>query len=135
MGSAKASAIWDSAITKLIMGGGGNSDDLRDLSALIGTKSETQLNESWGADGRRSVSSSAAESAILDPGRLRTLPFGTCILLLRSAPPILLALCKWTDRQDVPSFPLWRVGGRESVARGREEGRGRPLDQQTDLHC
>ena len=37
---------------------------------------------------------------ILEPARLRTLPFGTGVLLLRSAPPIILDLTRWTERPD-----------------------------------
>jgi type IV secretion system protein VirD4 len=37
---------------------------------------------------------------VLDTGRLRTLPFGTGVLLLRSAPPIVLDLTPWTHRKD-----------------------------------
>jgi type IV secretion system protein VirD4 len=35
---------------------------------------------------------------VLDAGRLRTLPFGQALLLLRSTPPILLRLEPWTRR-------------------------------------
>jgi hypothetical protein len=41
---------------------------------------------------------------ILEPGRLRTLPFGTAILLLRSARPILLTLRPWTKRKDAKAL-------------------------------
>ncbi len=97
-GQHDAAAIWDSAITKIILGGGSNADDLRDLSSLIGVRDETKLNASWGADGRKSVSSSTDEVPILGPGRLRTLPFGTGVLLLRAAAPIMLNLQPWTAR-------------------------------------
>jgi len=97
-GQHDAAAIWDSAITKIILGGGGNADDLRDLSALIGVRDETKLNASWAADGRKSVSSTTGEVQILGPGRLRTLPFGNGVLLLRAAAPIILSLQPWTAR-------------------------------------
>lgn len=99
-GKDDAEAIWDSAIAKLILGGSGNADDLRDLSALIGTREEKRPQESWGPDGRKSVSYSLSDRPILEPGQLRTLPFGNGVLLLRSAPPILLRLARWVDRPD-----------------------------------
>jgi hypothetical protein len=37
---------------------------------------------------------------ILTPSQLRTLPFGSGVLLLRAAPPIMLALDAWTGRPD-----------------------------------
>ena len=36
----------------------------------------------------------------MEPSRLRTLPFGTGVLLLRSARPIVLTLGQWVDRKD-----------------------------------
>ena len=36
----------------------------------------------------------------MGPSRLRTVPFGTAILLLRSARPIVLSLGRWVDRKD-----------------------------------
>jgi type IV secretion system protein VirD4 len=99
-GADGAAAIWDAAIVKVILGGSGNANDLRDLSSLIGTRQECRRNESWGPDGRRSTSMSTQEVPILDTGRLRTLPFGRGVLLLRSAPPITLDLQPWTARVD-----------------------------------
>lgn len=98
-GKDKASAIWDSAIVKIVLGGGGNADDLRDLSALIGTRREERTTVSYGANGR-SYSRSDEEKPILEPGRLRTLPFGYGLLLLRTAAPILMRMGPWTDRSD-----------------------------------
>ena len=47
---------------------------------------------------------------ILDTGRLRTLPFGQAVLLLlRSAPPILLHLQPWTRRRDAASLTVERA--------------------------
>lgn len=99
-GQQDAEAIWDSAIVKLVLGGSGNADDLRDLSALIGTREQQQVNTSWSYDGKRSFSMSTRDKAILEPGQLRTLRFGNAVLLLRSAPPIMLSLRAWTDRTD-----------------------------------
>ena len=102
-GQHESDAIWDAAIVKLILGGSGNADDLRDLSALMGTRDERRTTESWGPDGRRSGSMSSHEVPVLDTGRLRTLPFGQAILLLRSVPPIRLSLRPWTRRHDADS--------------------------------
>lgn len=111
-----AGAIWDAAIVKLILGGAGNAADLRDLSALIGTREQQRRSESWGPDGRRTVSTSSQEAPILEPGRLRTLPFGQAVLLLRSAAPILLQLTPWTRRPDAAALHLAR-GDTENALR------------------
>ena len=39
-GEQAAGAMWDAAITKIILGGGSNARDLADLSALIGERDE-----------------------------------------------------------------------------------------------
>jgi type IV secretion system protein VirD4 len=100
-GDHEGSAIWDAAIVKIILGGGTNARDLADLSALIGERDEQIISESHDHSGRRSTSHSIRRMPIMDAGRLRTLPFGTGVLLLRSAPPIALDLTPWTRRRDL----------------------------------
>src|SRR4051812_484488 len=103
-GHQEAAAAWDAAVVKVVLGGSANADDLRDLSALIGTRQQSRLSHSWGAEGRRSTSESTQEVPVLAPGDLRTLPFGSAILLLRSAAPIRLRLRPWTSRKDAPAI-------------------------------
>jgi hypothetical protein len=45
----------------------------------------------------------------MDAGRLRTLPFGTGVLLLRTAPPIVLDLHPWTARPDAKALAAART--------------------------
>lgn len=99
-GRDKAAAIWDSAIVKIILGGGGNAEDLRDLSALIGSHREERTTVSYGGLGGRSYSRTVEDKPILEPARLRTLPFGHGLLLLRTAAPIMMRLTPWTKRSD-----------------------------------
>ena len=92
-------AIWDSAIAKIILGGSTNADDLGDISRLIGEREVTEWSETraGGAAGR-SMSSVTRRRPILEPADLRRLPIGTGLLLLRSAPPIVMRLQPWTVR-------------------------------------
>lgn len=99
-GEHAASAIWDAAIVKLILGGGSNTRDLEDLSRLLGQREEKQTSTSRGADGRRTYSTTTTRVPILEPAQLRTLPFGNAIMLLRAAQPIDLAMNPWTSRAD-----------------------------------
>jgi type IV secretion system protein VirD4 len=94
-GDHEGSAIWDSAIAKVILGGGSNARDLADLAALIGDRDEQTANETRDHGGHRSTSYTTRQVPIMNSGRLRTMPFGTGILLLRSAPPIILDLQPW----------------------------------------
>ena len=97
-GDHAASAIWDAAIVKVILGGSSASKDLQELSTLIGERDEITDTVSIGDYGSRSLQRSTRRVAVMPPERLRTLPFGTGLVLLRSAPPIVTTLRAWTQR-------------------------------------
>jgi type IV secretory pathway TraG/TraD family ATPase VirD4 len=97
-GDHAASAIWDAAIVKVILGGSSASKDLQELSTLIGERDELTDTNSIGDYGSRSLQRSTRRVAVMPPERLRTLPFGTGLVLLRSAPPIVTTLRAWTQR-------------------------------------
>jgi type IV secretion system protein VirD4 len=97
-GEHQAGAIWDAAIVKLILGGGSNARDLDDLSKLTGQREDRQHSNNISGDGYRSWTTSTRDIPVMDTSRLRTLPFGTGMLLLRTAKPILLTLTPWTAR-------------------------------------
>jgi hypothetical protein len=91
----QAGAIWDASIVKIILGGASNSRDLQDLSTLIGERDEYTDSVTLGDHGTRSNQRSIRRVPILPPDRIRTLPFGTGITMLRSAPPIVTDLRAW----------------------------------------
>jgi type IV secretory pathway TraG/TraD family ATPase VirD4 len=99
-GEQAAAAMWDAATLRLILGGSAQPRDLQDLSAVCGERDDEVRNWSRGPDGGRTLSTSTRRIPILPPDVLRTLPFGTGILLARTAPPILLTMTPWTDRSD-----------------------------------
>lgn len=96
----QASAIWDASITKIILGGASNSRDLQDLSTLIGERDEFTDSVTLGDYGSRTNQRSIRRVPILPPDRIRTMPFGTGVVLLRSAPPIITDLIPWPKRPD-----------------------------------
>lgn len=96
----QASAIWDASIVKIILGGASNSRDLQDLSTLIGERDELTDSISIGDYGSRTSQRSVRRVPILPPDQIRTIPFGTGVLLLRSAPPIIADLNPWHRRSD-----------------------------------
>ena len=96
----QAGAIWDASIVKIILGGASNSRDLQDLSTLIGERDEYTDSVTLGDHGTRSNQRSIRRVPILPPDRIRTLPFGTGITMLRSAPPIVTDLRAWPTRPD-----------------------------------
>lgn len=97
-GDHAASTIWDASIVKVILGGASASKDLQELSVLIGERDERADTVSIGDYGQRSLQRSTRRVAVMPPERIRTLPFGTGLVLLRSAPPILTSLRSWTHR-------------------------------------
>lgn len=40
----------------------------------------------------------------MPPDTIRTLPFGTGLILLRAAPPVIAKLRMWTERPDAPKL-------------------------------
>jgi type IV secretory pathway TraG/TraD family ATPase VirD4 len=96
----QASAIWDAAIVKVILGGASGSRDLQDISHLIGERDEYTDSVTLGDHGSRSNQRSIRRIPILPPDQIRRMPFGTGIVLLRSAPPIITDLHPWPGRPD-----------------------------------
>jgi type IV secretion system protein VirD4 len=103
-GEQAAAAMWDAATLRLILGGSAQPRDLQDLSAVCGDRDEELRNWSRGPDGGRTWSTSTRRMPILPPAALRTLPFGTGVLLARTAPPIPLAMRPWTSRTDASAI-------------------------------
>ncbi len=95
-----AGAIWDASIVKIILGGASNSKDLHDLTTLIGERDEVTDSTTIGDHGSRSAQRSIRRVPIMPPDTIRTLPFGTALVLLRAAPPIVTRTRMWTDRPD-----------------------------------
>jgi type IV secretion system protein VirD4 len=95
-----AGTIWDSSIVKIVLGGGSNSRDLQDLSTLIGDRDESTDSTTIGDRGSRSAQRSIRRVAIMPPDTIRTLPFGTGLIMLRAAPPVVASLRMWTGRPD-----------------------------------
>lgn len=99
-GDNAAGAIWDSSIVKIVLGGASNSRDLQDLSTLIGERDEATDSTTVGDRGSRSAQRSIRRVATMPPDTIRTLPFGTGLILLRAAPPVIAKLRMWTERPD-----------------------------------
>ncbi|SFS16440.1 TraM recognition site of TraD and TraG [Agrococcus baldri] len=105
----QAGAIWDASIVKIILGGASNSKDLQDLSTLIGERDDLTDTVTLGDHGSRSNQRSVRRIAIFPPDRIRRLPFGTAIVLLRAATPIVTDLQPWPSRTDAAQLKSARV--------------------------
>lgn len=105
-----AGAIWDASIVKVILGGASNSRDLHDLTTLIGERDETTDSTTVGDHGSRSAQRSIRRVPVMPPDAIRTLPFGTALVLLRAAPPIVTRMRAWTARPDADRLRADRAG-------------------------
>jgi type IV secretory pathway TraG/TraD family ATPase VirD4 len=105
-----AGAIWDASIVKIVLGGASNSKDLHDLTTLIGERDEVTDSTTIGDHGSRSAQRSIRRVPIMPPDTIRTLPFGTALVLLRAAPPIVTRMRTWTSRPDAAQLRVDRAG-------------------------
>ena len=99
-GEHAADTLWDAATVKVVLGGTSSARDLQDLSALIGERDEKTDTVSVGDYGSRSLQRSIRRVPVMPPEVIRTLPFGTALVLLRSAPPLVTDLRPWTERRN-----------------------------------
>lgn len=103
-GEHAADAIWDAATVKLVLGGLAKYRDLDDIARLLGEIDELTETRSRGRAGERSTSTSVRMVPVMPPSVLRTLPFGTGVLLLRHTRPVVIDLGAWTARRDAPAL-------------------------------
>ena len=122
----QAGAIWDAAIVKIVLGGASNSKDLHDLTTLIGERDEVTDSTTVGDHGSRSAQRSIRRVPIMPPDTIRTLPFGTALVLLRSAPPIVTRMRTWTDRPDAKQLRDDRADIEATLQHRSEEPPGAP---------
>ena len=121
-----AGAIWDASIVKIILGGASNSKDLHDLTTLIGERDEVTDSTTVGDHGSRSAQRSIRRVPIMPPDVIRTLPFGTGLVLLRSAPPIVTRLRAWTTRRDAAELRQQRTDIENLLHQAPQGGQGAP---------
>lgn len=102
-GADEAQAIWDSATVKIVLGGSANSETLRDISAIVGERDDltaSATHQGWASMVPASMQESVRRVPILSPDQVRQLPFGLGLLMLRSAPPVIVDLKPWRKRND-----------------------------------
>jgi type IV secretion system protein VirD4 len=78
-GEHEAMIMWDNAAVRVIMGGAGNVEDLQDISRLMGK---------------------VRDKEVLSAEEVRTLKFGTAVVVARAARPVEVYLTPWWKRGD-----------------------------------
>lgn len=119
----EAATIWDSAIIKVIFGGGSDERDLRSLAGLLGERSLILNTRSWSNQGRQD-GEQIRESPVIRLDEIRRLPTGTALMLGRRTRPILLDLREWHKRKDAAEL------GRSKAELERVLAEGHRLRQQ-----
>lgn len=115
-GEHAADTIWDAATVKIVLGGLAKMRDLDDVARLLGEVDEPTQTFSRGRAGERSSSTSLRQVPVMPPSVLRTLPFGTGVLLLRHARPVVIDLQGWPDRPDANRLVTGRRAVEEATA-------------------
>ncbi len=103
---------------KIVLGGAPNTRDLHDLSQLVGERDEETDSVTQDAYGGHSSQRSIRRVPILPPDVLRTLPFGTGVILLRATRPIVADLRPWTARPDAAELKADRARLEKQLQQG-----------------
>ncbi|QIN28158.1 type IV secretory system conjugative DNA transfer family protein [Brevibacterium luteolum] len=125
-GENNANALWDASIVKILLGGASNSKDLQDVSTLVGERDETTDSVSTDAYGSHSNQRSIRRVPILPPDTLRTMPFGTGVVMLHTARPIITKLRAWPTRADAAQLRTDRAQIEEPLRAGTQPGTEKP---------
>ncbi len=96
-GDHEAMIMWDNAAIRVVMGGAGNISDLEDISRLMGDVPPRRgvLDRVWADAGN-----GARRERVLSAEEVRTLKFGTAVVVARSARPVEVRLTPWWKRAD-----------------------------------
>ncbi len=110
-GNDEAAVMWDTAAIRVVMGGSGYVNDLEDISRLLGEVDEKTKSISRGAGGK-STSYSKQKRRVLTVDELRTLEFGTALVIARAARPVEAKLTPYFKRKDAKEIGVGqaRVG-------------------------
>ena len=119
-GEHAADAIWDAATVKVVLGGLAKYRDLDDVARLLGEIDESVQTTTTGRAGDRSTSTSVRTMPVLPAAALRTLPFGTGVLLLRHTKPTVIDLHPWTARRDAALLRIDHQLVEQATAAGTE---------------
>ncbi|WP_238556823.1 TraG/TraD/VirD4 family protein [Bifidobacterium psychraerophilum] len=101
-----------------MLGGASGSRDLQDISSLIEERDETTDSVTLGDHSSRSNQRSIRRVPVLPPDRIRRLPLGTGIMLLRSAPPIITDQRAWPHRSDAKQLTANRTAIEDLLRHG-----------------
>ena len=126
-GPEDASTVFSATQIKLILGGADDADDCRDLSALIGERDDwyattNRSSHALAIDTGATTSTSLRKIPILPPDAIRTIPFGSAVMLLSQADPLPLRMRPWTARPDAAALTAQQADLEDQLLTGHQTG-------------
>jgi type IV secretion system protein VirD4 len=97
-GEHEAMIMWDNAAVRVIMGGAGNVNDLEDISRIMGEYEAEKTSTTTG--GKKTETTSTSARRVLSAEEIRTLKFGTAVVVARASRPVEVELTPWWKRKD-----------------------------------
>jgi type IV secretory pathway TraG/TraD family ATPase VirD4 len=127
-GDDDASTVFSASQLKLILGGTDDAEDLRDLSSLVGERDDWYSTTSRSAhalafDSAASTSTSLRKVPTLPPDAIRSIPFGSAVLLLSQAEPMALRMRPWTSRADARRITTQQASVEADILDAARKGR------------
>ncbi|WP_432832729.1 type IV secretory system conjugative DNA transfer family protein [Dactylosporangium sp. CA-092794] len=100
-GADAVKTMWDNSSVRIILGGGGNIDDLEEVSKLLGeVRKPSRITDDAGKPGL---------SRILTAEELRIMQFGRGVVVGRDARPVEIVLTPWWRRKDGKAIEAGKV--------------------------
>ncbi|MEV6527679.1 TraM recognition domain-containing protein [Longispora sp. NPDC051575] len=116
-GDKAGEAISNAASVTILLGGGNDPKQLRDMQALAGKVTEVSHSHSWGAGRAVQYSEQIRREDLLDLAELRTLPLGRGLVLASNLPPFEVNLAAWWERADAADLQTSDAQFRAMIAR------------------
>ncbi|WP_439593807.1 type IV secretory system conjugative DNA transfer family protein [Microbacterium sp.] len=102
---AEADTIWAAATAKVLLGGASHVDHLRDIEALLGTRSTSRTQRSWSTrDAGHSTSEHHERLSLMSVDEIRRMPQTLGLLAYRNRRGVLLDLAGWDERADAKAI-------------------------------
>jgi type IV secretory pathway TraG/TraD family ATPase VirD4 len=117
-GPAGIRKLVSSATVRLLLGGGGDPDDLERWSKLIGERDEQTVSVHVGGEGPLSTQGQIRRRSILEVAELRAIPEREALLLFRTIPPVMLRQVRSYEGDDAKKLRESEEWFRSIVSQG-----------------
>jgi type IV secretory pathway TraG/TraD family ATPase VirD4 len=117
-GQAGIRKLVSSATVRLLLGGGGDADDLERWSKLIGERDEQTVSIHVAGEGPLSTQGQIRRRSILEVAELRAIPEREALLLFRTMAPVKLRQVRSYEGQHAEELAESEAWFREIVSRG-----------------